>query len=146
MSASAVIDAEGAVAFLFDIYDGLRRFTPLFEHQVNAINRGLRGNPNGLRRGYLAAVVVEEAELFRQRVTLCDLLWGRSMRMRASKELENVLELERHDLPFEVVTRALDRAAHMEWVAARAEQGLVLWGERNNRFGFAEDERRLLQS
>ena len=66
---------------------------------------------------------------------LCDLLWGRWIRSFATREFEMALVIEEQGaLPAEV-TEFLDRAAHWEWMAARSEQGQILWGERYDRQG-----------
>lgn len=66
---------------------------------------------------------------------LCDLLWGRWIRAFAERELADALTVEALGAPRAAVTEALDRAAHYEWMAARSEQGQVLWGERLDRQG-----------
>lgn len=73
--------------------------------------------------------------LWVERVKLCDLLWGRKMRSRARLELQTALSMEELGAPCEDVTRVLERAAHMEWIARVTEFGQVLWGERYDRQG-----------
>lgn len=79
-------------------------------------------------------------ELVEARVTLCDLLWGRWIRAHAEDELERALWLEEKGATGASVDDALASAAHREWMARIAEQGQVLWGNRNNRCGRVEDE------
>lgn len=73
------------------------------------------------------------------RLMLCDVLQGRVLRLHAARVLTEALELEARGVPAEAVDEELGRAAHLEWIAARSEQGQILWGGRLNRCGRPED-------
>ncbi len=72
--------------------------------------------------------------LFEMRATLCDLLIGRWMRAAADEKLAEALVLEEGGWMSQAQER-LDHAAHIEWIAQRAEMGQILWGGRLNRYG-----------
>lgn len=74
-----------------------------------------------------------------ERIALCDLLWGRMFRSRASVFLEDALALERLGVPRSAVEEVLHRAAHAEWLASISEKGIVAWGDRVNRCSSPED-------
>lgn len=93
-----------------------------------------------------------------QRIALCDLLIGRHLRLQADEAfrgaLRNADELalvgEQRDVGsaqargaaallgrfVAIMESRLTRAAHLEWIAVRAEQGQIHWGGRFNRCGF----------
>lgn len=73
-----------------------------------------------------------------QKVTLCDLLHGRILRLHAGELLIRGLEFERLGL-LEAAAHQLTIAAHAEWVASICEQGRVAHGQRNNRCGRPEE-------
>lgn len=77
-------------------------------------------------------------ELMKQRVTLLDLLVGRSFRLEAGLQLEGALTAEKWGLP-QVAADGLVRAAHWEWIASIAERGTVRWGARFNRCGYQSE-------
>lgn len=80
-----------------------------------------------------------------EHVQLCDLLIGRSLRLHAKQRFELAEKNETYAPGARYFVNVhLDSAAHMEWIASIAEQGLVRWGGRFNRCGYqpAEDERR----
>lgn len=89
----------------------------------------------------VTAILLEEAETIRARetlrwrVTLLDLLLGRSMRERARLQLEDALWIEARGWPAGAVDELLDAAAHLEWIATVSERGQVYWGGRLNRDG-----------
>jgi len=74
-------------------------------------------------------------DLLEARATLCDLLIGRSLRLRAEQVLREALACERY-ISSDAALIHLDNAAHMEWIAVRAEQGFIRWGGRLNRCGY----------
>lgn len=81
-----------------------------------------------------------------RRIELCDLLIGRTLRLRAHNTLCRALWLESGGAPQSEVLDRLDQAAHLEWIAVRAERGNIYWGGRFNRCGYqafaaASDER-----
>lgn len=75
-------------------------------------------------------------DLLEARVTLCDLLIGRRIRLVAEQHLTAALALERHGSPGFVIDKLLEEGAHCEWIACRSEQGKILWGGRLNRCGY----------
>lgn len=88
-------------------------------------------------------MTTDEAErLLIARATLCDVLMGRQFRGYAEDMLELALDCERLGAPRKIVTGALERAAHWEWIAEKTERGHILWGGRLNRCGTAEEEER----
>lgn len=83
-----------------------------------------------------------EDPLWVQRAILCDLLIGRWMRKLAERELRRTVETEALALEQQwpggwqsCVDQGLEAAVGMERIAAQSEQGLILWGERFNRYG-----------
>jgi hypothetical protein len=97
------------------------------------------------------------SEQTRLRITLCDLLIGRSFRLGAASAFEDAelsdaiaiasranLSPERQQLmPLlgaamqeSLRDSKLARAAHLEWLAGISERGEVHWGGRFNRCGF----------
>lgn len=74
------------------------------------------------------------SELFVARATLCDLLIGRWMRQLAQEKFADALIIDDGGWKGEAIQR-LEQAAHLEWIAQRAEMGQVLWGGRLNRHG-----------
>lgn len=83
-------------------------------------------------------------DLQTERAKLCDLLIGREFRKRAEGWLGAALlgidaaEVRpemRQELEY-AADVCLAQAAHMEWIAWRAEQGLIRWGGRLNRCGY----------
>lgn len=74
-------------------------------------------------------------DLTRARAALCDLLIGRSLRLRAAAMLREALASERY-ISLEGALGLLESAAHIEWIAVRAEQGRMRWGGRLNRCGY----------
>lgn len=80
----------------------------------------------------------DDSELFMARATLCDLLIGRWMRMMAAEKLADALIVEEGGWMKEAQER-LDHAAHIEWIAQRAEMGQILWGGRYTRYGDRAD-------
>lgn len=88
------------------------------------------------RRGgvYRLTETGEALLLVEQRVTLCDLLQGRVLRLRAAKCFEEALDHESLEGPQRhYFDEMLARAAQLEWIATISEQGLVSWGQRDNR-------------
>jgi hypothetical protein len=76
------------------------------------------------------------------RCALCDLLLGRSLRFQARPFLNSALYLEEQgETPAFVIDDLVAQAAHMEWIAVRAEWGRIRYGGRFNRCGYqAEDD------
>lgn len=64
------------------------------------------------------------------RMQLLDLLIGQYFRRCAWEMFECALEIERFPL---VSDLWLQKAAHAEWIAVRAERGQIGWGARINR-------------
>ncbi len=60
--------------------------------------------------------------------------------MQAQATFEVALDIERYGAPEKAVTDELERAAHQEWLAVRAEWGQIGWGERFNRCGSPEEK------
>lgn len=76
-------------------------------------------------------------QLEEARAALCDLLIGRRFRIRAAELLEGALYLDSYmDIERYVIDELVNEAAHIEWIAGLAEQGLILWGGRLNRCGY----------
>lgn len=82
--------------------------------------------------------MLRDSQLFEVRVTLCDLLVGRYMRALAAEKLADALMIEEGGWKREALER-LEAAAHLEWIAVRAEMGQILWGGRMNRYGESPD-------
>lgn len=94
----------------------------------------------GVDRALYEALVGETLEqtlLRYERTKFCDLLWGRHFRKLADERLQEAIDLGWLRGCSDDV---LGRAAHLEWLASITEQGLVLYGRRNNRCGRAESE------
>lgn len=91
--------------------------------------------------------MVERDALWHERVILCDLLIGRRLRLQAAEGLERALTLEALALRDDFAggwQSCIDgdvlAAASVERMAAMAEQGKVLWGNRFNRHGQRPEE------
>lgn len=70
------------------------------------------------------------------RIAFCDLMIGRQLRIRAERYLREALLANVEGCFPTHADDLLDRAAHCEWIAARAERGEINWGGRFNRCGY----------
>lgn len=89
---------------------------------------------------YVSAYPTEVISLITARATLTDLLIGRYIRGYAEQSLNKAIHIEQmfNELGYKStsVEEYLDNAVHIELVAIKAEQGLILWGGRLNRCGY----------